>query len=123
MLPRSSPICAPRLRARDRDNPAPGLRRAVAYLNAKLPYLNYHIALTLGWPIATGVIEGCCSYLVKDRLDITGARWSLPGAEAVLLLRAVIANSDFDQYWQYHLNQEHQRIHTSRYKDELTLAA
>ena len=53
----------------------------------------------MGWPIATGVIEGACRYLVKDRIAITGARWSLPGAEAVLLLRAVIINGDFDAYW------------------------
>lgn len=104
-------------------NPAPGLERATAYLHAKQPYLNYHIALALGWPIATGVIEGCCRYLVKDRLDITGARWSLTGAEAVLLLRAVIANGDFDQYWEYHLDREYQRTHASRYKDQLALAA
>jgi hypothetical protein len=111
------------LRARDQDSPAPGLQRAIAYLHAKQPYLNYHIALALGWPIATGVIEGCCRYLVKDRLDITGARWSLTCAEAVLLLRAVITNGDFDQYWQYHLNREHQRTHASRYKDDFALAA
>jgi len=49
----------------------PGLQRTVDYLTAKQPYLGYHIALTLGWPIATGVIEGCCRYLIKDRLDLT----------------------------------------------------
>lgn len=112
-----------RLRARTADNPAVGLQRAAAYLHAKQPYLNYHIALALGWPIATGVIEGCCRYLVKDRLDITGARWSLPGAEAVLLLRAVIANGDFDQYWQFHLDAEYHRTHATRYKDQFALAA
>jgi hypothetical protein len=104
-------------------NPAPGLQRAAAYLHAKQPYLSYHIALTLGWPIATGVIEGCCRYLVKDRLDVTGARWSLPSAEAVLLLRAVIANGDFDQYWQFHLKREYQRTHASRYNDQFAMAA
>ncbi len=83
------------LRSRGGDNPAPGLQRAAAHFKAKQPYLNYHIALALGWPIATGVIEGSCRYLVKDRLDITGARWSLTGAEAILLLRAVIANGDY----------------------------
>jgi hypothetical protein len=102
---------------------APGLARTVAYLTAKQPYLNYHIALTLGWPIATGVIEGACRYLVKDRLAITGARWSLPGAEAVLLIRAVITNGDFPAYWRYHLQQEHQRTHNSRYQDQYDLAA
>ena len=48
-----------------------------------------------GWPIATGVIEGACRHLVKDRMDITGARWGLPGAEAILKLRALLSNGDF----------------------------
>jgi hypothetical protein len=102
---------------------APGLKRCIDYLTAKQPYLIYRIALTMGWPIATGVIEGACRYLVKDRLAITGARWSLPSAEAVLLLRAVITNGDFDAYWKYHLQQEHQRTHTSRYQHQYDLAA
>ncbi|MGH3966284.1 MAG: hypothetical protein ACRDZO_11320 [Egibacteraceae bacterium] len=48
-------------------------------------------------------------------MDITGARWGLPGAEAILTLRALISNGDFDDYWTYHLTQEHQRVHRSRY--------
>ena len=67
---------------------------AADYLIAKRPYLDYPTALANGWPIATGVIEGACRHLVKDRMDITDARWGLPGAEAVLLLRAVISNGD-----------------------------
>jgi len=55
-----------------------------------------------GYPIGTGVIEGACRYLVKDRMDITGARWSLNGAEAVLRLRALRASGDFDAYWPFH---------------------
>jgi hypothetical protein len=102
---------------------APGLKRCIDYLTAKQPYLIYRIALTMGWPIATGVIEGACRYLVKDRLAITGARWSLPGAEAVLLLRAVITNGDLEAYWKFHLQQDHRRIHTSRYQDQYDLAA
>jgi hypothetical protein len=102
---------------------APGLKRTIAYLTAKQPYLIYRIALTMGWPIATGVIEGACRYLVKDRLAITGARWGLPGAEAVLLLRAVITNGDFEAYWRFHVQQEHRRTHTSRYQDQYDLAA
>jgi hypothetical protein len=103
--------------------PAPGLDRAAAYLEAKQPYLDYHIALALGWPIATGVIEGSCRYLVKDRLDVTGARWSLPGGEAVLLLRAVIANGDFEDYWTYHVGREHERNHARLYQEQLVPAA
>ena len=61
------------------------------------------------------MIEGACRHLVKDRLDITGARWGLPGAEAILKLRAIRSNGDFEEYWQYHLAREHQRVHQSRY--------
>jgi hypothetical protein len=85
------------------------------YLTAKAPYLNYPQALRSGWPIATGVIEGACRHLVKDRLDITGARWGLTSAEAILKLRALHSNNDFDAYWQYHLDREHHRIHQTRY--------
>jgi hypothetical protein len=105
------------------DHPAPGLDRAIAYLTAKQPYLHYRQALAMGWPIATGVIEGACRHLVKDRLAITGARWSLSSAEAVLLLRALITNGDFDTYWKFHIQQEHQRVHTSRYQQQYDLAA
>ena len=81
----------------------------------KARYLDYPTALASGWPIATGVIEGACRHLVKDRMDITGARWGLAGAEAILTLRALISNGDFDQYWTFHLAQEHRRVHASRY--------
>lgn len=87
------------------------IQECVRYLCAKKPYLCYDQALQQGWPIATGVIEGACRHLVKDRMDITGARWGLAGAEAVLKLRAVVSNGDFDAYWAFHLQQEHQRVH------------
>ncbi|MGH8902255.1 MAG: ISKra4 family transposase [Egibacteraceae bacterium] len=92
---------------------------AAAYLVNKAAYLDYPTVLQAGWPIATGVIEGACRHLVKDRMDITGARWGLPGAETVLKLRALVSNGDFDEYWQYHLAQEHQRVHCSRYADNV----
>ena len=89
--------------------------RCADYLLAKRPYLDYPTALTTGSPIATGVIEGACRHLVKDRMDITGARWGLAGAEAILTLRALISNGDFDQYWTFHLAQEHRRVHAAGY--------
>ena len=79
--------------------------------------MHYQQALRDGLPIATGVIEGACRYLVKDRMDRTGARWSLTGAEAVLRLRALRASGDFDAYWQFHLAQDKERNHASRYED------
>jgi hypothetical protein len=79
--------------------------------------MHYAEALRDGLPIATGVIEGACRYLVKDRMDRTGARWSLTGAEAVLRLRAVRASGDFDAYWEFHLARERERNHAARYAE------
>ena len=81
--------------------------------------MNYAAALRDGLPIATGVIEGACRYLVKDRMDRTGACWSLRGAEAVLQLRALRASGDFDDYWRFHLSAEKQRNHRARYAGDL----
>ena len=92
-----------------------GADACAKYLTNKAPLMDYPTALANGWPIATGVIEGACRHLVKDRMDITGARWGLPGAEAVLKLRAIVSNGDFDAYWRYHLAQEHRRVHLQRY--------
>jgi hypothetical protein len=95
----------------------------VAYLTNKADYLRYDTALAAGWPIATGIIEGACRHLVKDRLDITGARWGLAGAEAVLKLRALRTNGDFDAYWAWHEQQEYTRNHQARYRSTLILTA
>ena len=87
------------------------------YLLNYAPYLQYDKALAEGVPIASGVIEGTCRHLVEDRMNITGARWSLAGAEAVLRLRALRASDDFDAYWKFHEQQEYERNHASHYAD------
>ena len=95
------------------------IRKACRYISdrTRTRLMHYADALRDGLPIATGVIEGACRYLVKDRMDRTGARWSLDGAEAVLRLRALRASGDFDEDWHFHLQQEHQRNHVDRYVD------
>ena len=96
-----------------------GADTAATYLTNKKAHLDYPTALARGWPIATGVIEGACRHLVKDRMDITGARWGLNGAENILKLRAVHSNGDFDQYWNYHLAQERHHVHEARDHDHV----
>jgi len=85
------------------------------YLLKYAGYLRYHEYLAAGLPISTGVIEGACRHLVKDRMDITGARWDLICAEAVLKLRALRSSGDFDEYWTFHERLEQQRNHAERY--------
>jgi len=96
--------------------------KTARYLHAKAPFLDYPAALKAGWPISTGVIEGACRHLVKDRMDITGARWSTEGAEAILKLRAIRANGDWDDYWAWHQLQEHRRTYRN-HRNSWQLAA
>jgi hypothetical protein len=85
------------------------------YLSKYADCLHYDAYLAAGFPIATGVIEGACRHLVKDRMEVTGARWSLAGAEAVLRLRSLRSSGDFEAYWQFHLDQEFKRHHAAHY--------
>lgn len=100
------------------DKDARAVERAAGYLVKNTRWLHYDRALADGLPIATGVIEGACRYLVQDRMGRTGARWSLAGAEAILRLRALRTSGDFDAYWGFHLEQERNRNHLSRYADK-----
>ena len=94
------------------------------YLLKNKARFDYATALANGWPIATGIIEGACRHLVKDRMDLTGARWSLDGAEAVLRLRALRASGDFEDYVAFHCRQERLRNYGSvPQPEELKLAA
>ncbi|MGW1718923.1 hypothetical protein [Streptomyces sp. NPDC002156] len=74
-------------------------------------FLRYDRALARGRPTGSGVIEGAARHLVADRLTITGSRWSVPGAEALLQLHAIISNGDFTAYRRCHVRQEHTRLH------------
>jgi hypothetical protein len=95
----------------------------VRYLGSKREYLRYDQAMEAGWPIATGIIEGACRYIIADRLAVSGSRWGLDGAEAVLTLRAVISNGDFEEYWRFHLKREHQRLYPGTDQGTYTLGA
>lgn len=100
-----------------------GVDDCADYLIAKRGMLRYNHYLPLGYPIATGVIEGACRHLICDRLDITGARWGLRGAEAILRLRSLRSSGDFDDYWRVHLRREYERNHALRYTTPAQAAA
>ena len=85
--------------------------KAADYIENNRKRLQYDRALAEGLPIATGVIEGACRHLVKDRMDITGARWGLQCAEAILKLRSLKVSGDLSAYLAFHFEQEQQRNH------------
>ena len=89
--------------------------KAVTYLTNNHTYMRYDKALASGWPIATGMIEGACRFVIEDRFGITGARWSPDGAEVILKLRALVVNGDLDDYMNYYKARYRTQIHLARY--------
>jgi hypothetical protein len=90
------------------------VRRTVGYYRRNRPYMHYDEYLAQGWPIGTGVIEGACRHLMKDRMEQSGMRWTKAGAQAVLDLRAVRLNEQWEAFWQFHRHQQHQRFMARR---------
>lgn len=88
------------------------------YLLNNKQYVRYDEFLRDGLPIASGVIEGACRSLVKDRMDITGARWGLRGAEAIPKLRSLRASGDLDRYLAFHFRSELQRNHLEQFHED-----
>ena len=76
--------------------------------------MRYDRYLDRGWPISSGVVEGACGHLVKDRMEQSGMRWTKPGAQAILDLRAVRVNDDWDAYQCFRQQCQHQRLYGSR---------
>ena len=104
-----------------------GMDKAITYLTNNHKHMKYDKALANGWPIATGMIEGACRFVIEDRFGITGARWSPDGAEVILKLRAVVVNGDLDDYMRYYKERYRSEHHLARYDEDtierLNLAA
>jgi hypothetical protein len=76
--------------------------------------MQYHLYLQAGYPIASGVIEGACRHLIKDRMEHAGMRWKLAGAEAMLNVRAVMASSEWEEFGSWRQLEEAKRVHPHR---------
>ena len=90
------------------------LNTTIGYYRRNLPYMHYDQYLDRGWPISSGVVEGTCGHLVKDRMEQSGMRWTKSGAQAILDLRAVRVNDDWDAYQRFRQQRQHQRLYGSR---------
>jgi len=96
-------------------------RTTLAKLEVHLGYfennrhrMKYDKYLEQGYPIGSGVVEGACRNLVKDRMDRTGMRWKVDGAQAILDLRAVYLNGDWNQFQEYMIKCEQKRLYPNR---------
>jgi hypothetical protein len=100
------------------------LRKVVTYLENGKAHMRYDIYLTRGYPIGSGVVEGACKNLVKDRMEQCGMRWTIAGAEAILRMRSIQINGMASDYWQYHIAQEKRRLYGNLVEsDTMELAA
>jgi hypothetical protein len=94
------------------------LTKTTNYFERNLPYMDYPSYLQLGWPIASGVIEGACRHFVKDRCELSGMRWERTGVESLLRLRAVAENGDWDDYHHFRKRQRHLRLYNLPYPEQ-----
>lgn len=86
---------------------------AAAYLYRNRPYMRYNEYLAQGLPIASGVVEGACKTLIKDRMERSGMRWRV-STEAMLRMRAVYLSGDLDEYWDFHIAEDQKRLYGGR---------
>ncbi|HSB82537.1 MAG TPA: ISKra4 family transposase [Candidatus Methylomirabilis sp.] len=94
-----------------RGNKRQVVRSAIEYLENNRDHLKYDEYLAAGYPIGSGVAEGACRHLVKDRLEQTGMRWTVSGAQAMLHVRALYLNDQWDDYLEFRVEQEQERLY------------
>jgi hypothetical protein len=87
------------------------LSAAIGYLERNRRFMRYDVSLAAGYPIGSGVAEGACRHLVKDRMELTGMRWRVPGAQAMLDLRAVYINGDWDAFQTHRIQEERHTLY------------
>jgi hypothetical protein len=87
---------------------------ACNYFENNAQRMRYHDYLRAGYPIASGVIEGACRHVIKDRMEHGGMRWTLDGAQAMLNVRCVCASSDSEHFGRWRQAEQAERVHPFR---------
>ena len=77
------------------------VKKAITYFERHKDWMKYDVYLSEGFPIASGVVESACGSVVKDRMEGCGKRWSVDGAESVLILRSLEKSNDYTEYWNF----------------------
>jgi hypothetical protein len=89
------------------------------YFAERREYMKYDEYLAAGYPIGSGVVEGACRHLVKDRMEQAGMRWRIVGAQAILSLRAIYVNDDWDEFHADRIQTEQRKLYP--YKKRLQI--
>jgi hypothetical protein len=87
------------------------LASIIGYLENNREHMHYDAYLAAGYPIGSGVAEGACRHVVKDRMEGSGMRWTVEGAQAMLHLRTIYLNGDWDEFIEYRIQTEQTELH------------
>ncbi|MCI0527247.1 MAG: ISKra4 family transposase [Nitrospira sp.] len=87
------------------------LDKAISYFENHRHWMKYDEYLKAGYPIGTGVVESSCGHVVKNRMEGSGRRWSVEGAESTLLLRSIYMSGDWEAYWKTHRHLQRRRLY------------
>jgi hypothetical protein len=94
--------------------------KACGYLEKNAHRMRYHEYLAAGYPIASGVIEGACRHVGVDRMEGTGMRWVMQGAQSMLGLRCIHINGHWDHFMKFPIEQEQQALYPVRAANDST---
>lgn len=87
------------------------VQETITYFENNKQYMKYDEYLAAGYPIGTGVAEGACRHFVKDRMELSGMRWEIEGAQAMLSLRALYLNDQWDDFVEHRIQAEQERLY------------
>lgn len=90
-----------------------GLKKALSYFVANRGAMRYDEYLAAGYPIGSGVVEGACRHVVKDRMECTGMRWETEGAQHILDLRTTYLNHEWPSFTKYRIETEQAALYAS----------
>ena len=90
------------------------LARICRYLYKNRHRMRYDEYLAKGYPIASGVIEGACRHLVKDRMERAGMHWTIAGAQAMLDVRSVHLSGQWEAFQHHRIARAKERLYPYR---------
>jgi hypothetical protein len=87
------------------------LMATITYYDNNRHRMRYDEYIAAGYPIGSGVAEGACRHLVKDRMEGAGMRWNLEGAQAMLHIRALYLNGDWNVFVEHRIEREQSALY------------
>ncbi len=87
------------------------VKKVCSYLLKNEHRMKYDLYLKSGYPIASGIIEGACLHLVKDRMEGTGMHWTIAGAQSMLNMRSIAINNDWEEFKKFRIEKETKKLY------------